>query len=136
MVMRAVPDVRPDATLCGTPICWHRPGLLGAFPPAGYFDPRREGRIEATARGSLLAIMLALAAAGTLDLIGPDGQRLGMVREGPGGQLDLFDKESRRVGWGRCDRVGNCELFGTDGRRIGEAWDGRVILTDPARLHD
>ena len=37
------------------------------------------------ARGILLAIMLALAAVGTLDLFDTDGQRLGIVREGPGG---------------------------------------------------
>lgn len=30
-----------------------------------------------------LAALLALAAAGTLDVFGPDGQRVGLVREGP-----------------------------------------------------
>ncbi len=85
-------------------------------------------------RPLLLVALLALAAAlTTIDLFGPDGQRLGQVREGPGGAVDVFDKESRRTGWGRRNADGSWELFDQRGNRIGESRGGRIILINPSR---
>ncbi len=80
-------------------------------------------------RPLLLVALLALAAAlTTLDLFGPDGQRIGQVREGPGNTVDVYDSQSRRVGWGRCDRIGTCQLFDMRGNRIVESRGGRIII--------
>lgn len=68
---------------------------------------------------SVLAALLALAAAGTLDLFHADGKRQGYVRKGEGGRVDLYDQRSRRVGWGKRGADGSLELFDMQGNRIG-----------------
>ena len=72
-----------------------------------------------TLRPALLAALLALAAAGTVDLFGPDGQRVEIIREGPGSRVGVFDQDSRRIGWGRRNPDGSVEVFGTKGNRFG-----------------
>ena len=74
-------------------------------------------------------LMLSLlAAAGTLDLFGPDGHRVGTVREGPGSRVDLYDAESRRIGWGRRNADGSVELFDAKGNRVGTITrDGKML---------
>lgn len=82
----------------------------------------------------LLAALLALAAAGTLDLFAPDGQRQGYVREAPAGQVEIFDKNSKRIGWGRRNTDGSLELFDVKGNRLGTLrLDGRVLLHHPRK---
>lgn len=79
-------------------------------------------------RPLLLAASLALAAAETLDLFGPDGQRMGIIREGPSGQVEIFDQQSRRIGWGRRNRDGSIELFDPKGNRLGTLTPDRGVF--------
>jgi hypothetical protein len=75
----------------------------------------------------LPALLLAAAAVGAIDVFGPDGQRIGTVREGAGGRVDMYDGESRRIGWGRRNADGSLELFDQQGRRLGTVDRGRVL---------
>jgi hypothetical protein len=75
----------------------------------------------------LAALVLALAAVGTIDVFGPDGQRAGTIREGPGGRVDVYDADSNRIGWGRRNADGSLELFDQQGRRLGTVDRGGVL---------
>jgi hypothetical protein len=82
----------------------------------------------------LLLAALALAAAGILDVFGPDGQRIGTLRDSLGGSVDLYDTEGRRVGWGRRNADGSVEVLDLKGNRLGTITrDGRAILFAPLR---
>jgi hypothetical protein len=71
-----------------------------------------------TMRLAFPLMLSLLAAAGAINLFTPDGQRVGVVREGPGGQVEIFDRDSRRIGWGRRNPDGSIEVFGADGRPL------------------
>jgi len=82
----------------------------------------------------LLLAALALAAAGTTSGMfdAQTGQRVGMIREGPGGRLDLFGLTGERQGWGRRNADGSVELFDRDSNRIGTiSRDGAIRLYQP-----
>jgi hypothetical protein len=76
--------------------------------------------------GELEELGLAIGA-GTVGVYGPDGQRVGTVRENPGGSVDLFGRDGQRLGWGRTSG-GTTEFFDTRGNRIGTARDGRITV--------
>jgi hypothetical protein len=72
----------------------------------------------------LPALLLAAAAVGAIDVFGPDGQRVGTVKESPGGRVDVYDADSNRIGWGRRNADGSIGLFDKDGRRLGTVDQG------------
>lgn len=90
--------------------------------------PGRATRRKVAVRHLVLAVLALAAVAGTLDLLAPDGRRIGYVREAPGGRVDVYDAESNRAGWGRRNRDGTVELFDAEGRRLGTITrDGSAI---------
>jgi hypothetical protein len=77
---------------------------------------------------------LALAAAGTLNVFGPDGQRIGTLQDSLGGSVDFYDAEGRRVGWGRRNADGSVEVLDLKGNRLGTITrDGRAIWLAPPK---